>query len=83
MTLIANVIGLLVLSGVFQKEDSAEIVEKLNGIVGSVFLIISNSVYVFSRSYVKKEEVRGESNLALTKERFENEYVNREREDQI
>lgn len=67
-TLIANGIGLLVLAGVFQPEDSAEIVEKLNGIAGSVFLIISNAVYVFSRSMVKKEQVHGEANLAVTKE---------------
>ena len=56
----ANIIALLALGGVFNQADVPQVAERLTQVVGSVFAIIANVTYVWSRTVIKKTLPNGE-----------------------
>ena len=50
----ANIIGLLALGGIFSPENTPAVTENFTQAVGSVFAIIANVSYIWSRTKVKQ-----------------------------
>jgi len=67
MAIGANVIGLLAISGVFNAADSAAIVEQFNALVGGVFGVIGNVMYIWSRASVKKAKADADAKVEIAK----------------
>ncbi len=57
----ANVIALLALIGFFEQDSTREITRNFTEVIGSIFAIIANVTYIWSRTRIKQNKESSES----------------------